>query len=77
MRTAEGPICGGNVLKLSEAALLVRVSASTARALAQMGRFPGAFKIGNVWRVNGDVLAVAMAGTGAGCIGADLSSVKE
>lgn len=62
MHTADTVPSVGTVLTLTEAALLVRVSPSTAKSLAQMGRFPGAFKIGKCWRVNGDVLAAAMSG---------------
>lgn len=80
MHSADNPALVGNVLTLTEAASLVRVPVSTAKSLARMGKFPGAFKIGSMWRVNGDVLALAIAGTaleGGGCIAPDLSSVKE
>jgi hypothetical protein len=43
-------------ITLPAAAKHIGISFSNAKKLAQSGKFPGAFKIGRLWRVNPDRL---------------------
>lgn len=47
-------------LKIKEVAAILQLKEGTVYELAQAGKFPGAFKFGNSWRIHGPTVLACM-----------------